>query len=192
MDREWNDNQPIYRQLRDRVVAMILDGVLKEGDPLPSVLVLTVDTGDQDVGGFGGGHWMHTTAYLTKATGVISGQTHIWSTNLVFGFHGGVYALCADANGTPVSAGTPILRWGVDAGNGLIGNSDRTVQWPDPGTPPLLTPAQADTVATLNVFQIWDPDTFQTILDNWAAASQDLATLAQDASEVAKLFSSGG
>ena len=37
MDREWNDNQPIYRQLRDRVVAMILDGVLKDGDPLPSV-----------------------------------------------------------------------------------------------------------------------------------------------------------
>jgi DNA-binding transcriptional regulator YhcF (GntR family) len=37
MDREWNDRQPIYRQLRDRVVAMILDGVLAEGDPLPSV-----------------------------------------------------------------------------------------------------------------------------------------------------------
>src|SRR5437667_145854 len=37
MDREWNENQPIYRQLRDRVAAMILDGVLKEGDPLPSV-----------------------------------------------------------------------------------------------------------------------------------------------------------
>jgi len=37
MDRQWNDSQPIYRQLRDRVVAMILDGVLKEGDPLPSV-----------------------------------------------------------------------------------------------------------------------------------------------------------
>lgn len=37
MDREWNDSQPIYRQLRDRIVAMILDGVLKEGDPLPSV-----------------------------------------------------------------------------------------------------------------------------------------------------------
>ena len=31
------DSQPIYRQLRDRVVAMILDGVLNEGDPLPSV-----------------------------------------------------------------------------------------------------------------------------------------------------------
>src|SRR5207302_564412 len=37
MDREWNESQPIYRQLRDRVIAMILDGVLKEGDPLPSV-----------------------------------------------------------------------------------------------------------------------------------------------------------
>jgi GntR family transcriptional regulator len=34
---QWNDSQPIYRQLRDRVVAMILDGVLREGDPLPSV-----------------------------------------------------------------------------------------------------------------------------------------------------------
>lgn len=37
MDPNWNDSQPIYRQLRDRVVAMILEGVLKEGDPLPSV-----------------------------------------------------------------------------------------------------------------------------------------------------------
>ena len=37
MDHEWNDSQPIYRQLRDRVVAMILDGVLKDGDLLPSV-----------------------------------------------------------------------------------------------------------------------------------------------------------
>src|SRR5207302_8325550 len=37
MQSEWNDGQPIYRQLRDRVVAMILDGVLNEGDPLPSV-----------------------------------------------------------------------------------------------------------------------------------------------------------
>jgi GntR family transcriptional regulator len=43
MDREWNDNQPIYRQLRDRVVAMILDGVLKEGDPLPSVRNVATD-----------------------------------------------------------------------------------------------------------------------------------------------------
>lgn len=43
MDREWSDTQPIYRQLRDRVVAMILDGVLKEGDPLPSVRTVAAE-----------------------------------------------------------------------------------------------------------------------------------------------------
>jgi GntR family transcriptional regulator len=40
---EWNDSQPIYRQLRDRVIAMILDSVLKEGDPLPSVRTVAAD-----------------------------------------------------------------------------------------------------------------------------------------------------
>jgi GntR family transcriptional regulator len=43
MDREWNDSQPIYRQLRDRVVDLILDGALKEGDPLPSVRNVAAD-----------------------------------------------------------------------------------------------------------------------------------------------------
>jgi GntR family transcriptional regulator len=43
MDREWNDNQPIYRQLRDRVVAMILDEALKEGEVLPSVRTVAAD-----------------------------------------------------------------------------------------------------------------------------------------------------
>lgn len=39
----WNDNTPIYRQLRDRVVAMILDGILKPGDALPSVRQVAAD-----------------------------------------------------------------------------------------------------------------------------------------------------
>jgi GntR family transcriptional regulator len=43
MDGEWNDSQPIYRQLRDRVVAMILEGVLKEDDPLPSVRTVAAE-----------------------------------------------------------------------------------------------------------------------------------------------------
>ena len=43
MDPEWNDSQPIYRQLRDRVVAMILDGLLLEGDPLPSVRTVAAE-----------------------------------------------------------------------------------------------------------------------------------------------------
>jgi len=43
MSITWNDNAPIYRQLRDRVVAMILDGVLKQGDALPSVRQVAAD-----------------------------------------------------------------------------------------------------------------------------------------------------
>jgi DNA-binding transcriptional regulator YhcF (GntR family) len=43
MSVTWNDNVPIYRQLRERVVAMILDGALGEGDPLPSVRQVAAD-----------------------------------------------------------------------------------------------------------------------------------------------------
>jgi GntR family transcriptional regulator len=43
MDPEWNDAQPIYRQIRDRVVAMILDGVVADGDPLPSVRAVAAE-----------------------------------------------------------------------------------------------------------------------------------------------------
>ena len=43
MDREWDDSLPIYRQLRDRIVAMILEGTLKEGDALPSVRTVATD-----------------------------------------------------------------------------------------------------------------------------------------------------
>ncbi|MGB7986280.1 MAG: GntR family transcriptional regulator [Terracidiphilus sp.] len=43
METEWNDSQPIYRQIRNRVVAMILDCVLSEGDPLPSVRNVAIE-----------------------------------------------------------------------------------------------------------------------------------------------------
>jgi GntR family transcriptional regulator len=43
MDLAWNDSQPIYRQLRDRVIALILDGALNEGDPLPSVRTVAAE-----------------------------------------------------------------------------------------------------------------------------------------------------
>lgn len=44
MDQDWNDGQPIYRQLQDRVIAMILEGSLDEGDPLPSVRSVAAET----------------------------------------------------------------------------------------------------------------------------------------------------
>ena len=43
MSHEWNDSQPIYRQLRDRVIAMILDAEINEGEPLPSVRTVAAD-----------------------------------------------------------------------------------------------------------------------------------------------------
>ena len=43
MSQEWNANQPIYRQIRERIIAMILDGVLNEGDSLPSVRTVAAE-----------------------------------------------------------------------------------------------------------------------------------------------------
>ena len=44
MEHDWNDGQPIYRQLQDRVIAMILEGGLGEGDALPSVRAVAAET----------------------------------------------------------------------------------------------------------------------------------------------------
>ncbi len=44
MSQEWNENQPIYRQIRDRVVALILEGSLAEGDALPSVRTVAAES----------------------------------------------------------------------------------------------------------------------------------------------------
>ena len=43
MSMTWSDTTPIYLQLRDKVVSMILDGVLKPGDALPSVRQVAAD-----------------------------------------------------------------------------------------------------------------------------------------------------
>jgi GntR family transcriptional regulator len=40
---QWSDGAPIYRQLKERVIAMMLDGVLKPGDALPSVRQVAAD-----------------------------------------------------------------------------------------------------------------------------------------------------
>jgi GntR family transcriptional regulator len=42
-DTDWDNTQPIYRQLHDRVVVMILDGVIAEGEALPSVRQVAAD-----------------------------------------------------------------------------------------------------------------------------------------------------
>lgn len=43
MSIEWNDKQPIYRQLRDQVVERIMDGSFAEGEAVPSVRQVAAD-----------------------------------------------------------------------------------------------------------------------------------------------------
>ena len=43
MSADWNDNSPIYRQLKAKVVGMMLDGALQSGDALPSVRQVAAD-----------------------------------------------------------------------------------------------------------------------------------------------------
>ena len=43
MSSNWHNNTPIYRQLKERIVGMLLDGLLKPGDPLPSVRQIAAD-----------------------------------------------------------------------------------------------------------------------------------------------------
>lgn len=43
MSNNWNNNAPIYRQLKDRIIGMLLDGLLKPGDALPSVRQIAAD-----------------------------------------------------------------------------------------------------------------------------------------------------
>jgi GntR family transcriptional regulator len=43
MNHTWSDDQPIYRQLRDRMVAMILEGAIAEGEALPSARTVSAE-----------------------------------------------------------------------------------------------------------------------------------------------------
>ncbi|UTA49047.1 GntR family transcriptional regulator [Simiduia sp. 21SJ11W-1] len=43
MQQQWNDDQPIYRQLRDRMVGLIMEGAYTEGDAIPSVRAVSAE-----------------------------------------------------------------------------------------------------------------------------------------------------
>ena len=42
---QWTSDQPIYQQVRDHVVSLIIDGVLDAGDSIPSVRQMAVEGG---------------------------------------------------------------------------------------------------------------------------------------------------
>jgi len=43
MQEPWRDDEPIYRQLRQRIATLILNGAIKEGEPIPSVRQVAAD-----------------------------------------------------------------------------------------------------------------------------------------------------
>lgn len=43
MAEQWTDDRPIYLQLKDQILAMIMDGILSEGEALPSVRKVAVE-----------------------------------------------------------------------------------------------------------------------------------------------------
>ncbi len=40
---KWNDQQPIFRQLKEKVVELIIDGEVSEGEAVPSVRQVAAD-----------------------------------------------------------------------------------------------------------------------------------------------------
>lgn len=42
-DIQWSDDAPIYRQLKERVITNMLDGLIKPGEALPSVRQVAAD-----------------------------------------------------------------------------------------------------------------------------------------------------
>lgn len=165
---------------------------IPSGEPISSVLntaaQIVVNTGNDSLGA---GHFMATSAEFTFATGVIQGQTHIFTVTDLGGFHGSVTAILSDANQIGVLGGeSPVYRWGVDGR--WIGVSDRTEDWPTASQPFSIPVAEASSVVSLNIFHAWDPDSFQTILNKWVAVGQSIAELAQSASTVAHLFTGSG
>ncbi len=145
------------------------------GAQIPVTSQLMVDTGDVNLGG---SNWtMNTHASLTRS-GQLLAVTHT-SCGFPLGFHGGVCIIAADNNDLPL-AQTAIQRYGVDP---IFGPSSRTDPWSAQ-----VDPTKAQTAMTLRVIQAWDPDNFQTILNQWTAASKTISALASAIGSVAKIF----
>ena len=90
------------------------------------------------------------------------------------------WADLVDGNGIGVPGGqSPLFRYGVDGT--VIGNSKRTDAWSFS-----LDPASGPLVRSLYIFHVWAPNSFQVILDKWAAAAKPISDLIQDATTVAK------
>jgi hypothetical protein len=132
-------------------------------NPIPAVTRYIVDTGITLLGGWSS-HQVQTRAGLSITTGKIDALTHTRTTTALGGFHVGICCILTDAENLPVELGqTPMQRYGVDGT--WIGNSDRTDAWFAS-----IDPKEAQRVQEMTVYQTWQPDTFERVLEKWQKA----------------------
>jgi hypothetical protein len=114
------------------------------------------------------------------STGQIAMQTRTRTVTWFGGFHGAVKLIAADANDAPTYQ-SESHRYGVDGT--WIGTSDRTdAWWEDMGSD------AAGRTTQVAIFHVWDPNSFQTILDQWVAAAKKLGELIAVIGDAAKVF----
>jgi hypothetical protein len=135
------------------------------------------DTGLEDLGA---GHFMHTRAALTIATGQLNAWTRTKTVTWFGGFRGGVAVLLADGDDNVMAVGqTPFQTYGVDGT--AIGRSDRTDSWSAQ-----IDPADAQRVERMLVFHTWNPASFGQIFDEWVARADRVASLGGKVVGIAK------
>jgi hypothetical protein len=135
-----------------------------------------VDTGDVFLGA---GHYMHTWGTIS-GTGQIAMQTRTRTVTWFGGYHGAVRLIASDANGAPTFQSQD-HRYGVDGT--MIGTSDRTDAWWE-----TMSPDEFNRTTQAAIFQVWDPNSFQTILDQWVQSAKKIADLVGSVASVAKVF----
>ena len=135
-----------------------------------------VDSGDVFLGA---GHYMHTWGSVDGGSGQIAMQTRTRTVTWFGGYHGAVTLIFTDANNAPVYQ-TQSHRYGVDGT--MIGKSDLTVAWWEN-----MGADKAARATGVSIFQTWDPDSFQTILNKWVQAGKSIIDLITEVASVAKV-----
>lgn len=134
-----------------------------------------VDSGDVFLGA---GHYMRTWGSVDGGSGQIAMQTRTRTVTWFGGYHGSATLIFTDANNAPVYQ-TQSHRYGVDGT--AIGRSDLTVAWWEN-----MGPDKAARATTVSIFQSWDPDSFQTILNRWVQAGKSIIDLITEVANVAR------
>lgn len=140
-----------------------------------AVAAKNFDSGDVFLGS---GHYMRTWGQV-DAMGRVAATTRIRTITWFGGYHGGVHVIFANSDDAPVYTSQD-HRYGVDGT--WVGTSDRTEAWFEQ-----MDASRYGDIHRIYIFQSWQPDSFQTILDKWVAAGKSVASLAGSVGDIAKV-----